>query len=138
VCDNWKKTASNRWEKGIHTRTIEVLSYNVNGQLFLSTHERDERKRRKNVDHWSSMRHARTFVHVWREEKRKTPFFPFLSVFCTHSLEDEEKMKEKSTITNDYLSYVYRFFARFCSCYHTHMPVTCRRQIPISKRHLTY
>jgi hypothetical protein len=60
--------------------------------------------------------------------------FPFS--FCTHSLEDEEKMKEKLTITNDYLYYVYRFFARFC--YDTHVPVTSRRQIPISKRHLTY
>lgn len=63
--------------------------------------------------------------HVERR-KMENALFPFL--FCTHSLEDEEKMKEKSTITNDYLSYVYRFFARFCSCYHTHVPVTCRRQ----------
>jgi hypothetical protein len=45
-------------------------------------------------------------------------------------------MKGKSTITNDYLSYVYRFFARFCSIHICPLHVVAK--IPISKRHLTY
>lgn len=64
---------------------------------------RVERRRGENADHWSShalplacMKDIRPCV------ERKTPFSFSLP-------QDEERTKEKSTITNDYL-YVYRFF----------------------------
>lgn len=55
-------------------------------------------------------------------EKGKRPFSFLFHPFTRW--QDEEKMKEKSTITNDYLSYVYRFFVNFRSGW-LHV---CRRQ----------
>lgn len=73
----------------------------------------------KNADHWS--RHAPKSIQqghssMCGKENALFPFFHWL--LASHISQDEEKMKEKSTITNDYL-YVYRFFVSPC------MMVTC-------------